>query len=177
MIEELSKYDNLGTPDYHFELLRLLREGRDENWNVHNIPELFHNRMIDERTFFDGCIPLLGHIGIINIDTDEKVSADESFLKHLESKRLMIDRFVEKLLQTLNDDQIFYDIFCPKSISLDIIYHSIQIDNAAFPLKFSCFKQLLIDFEFLQEHPTKELNKYIIIVGTRSFLTNWYCQR
>ena len=162
MLKELSKYENLGTPNYHFELLRTLRDGREENWNIGNIGELFHNRIIDGRTLFDGCLPLLDHIGIINIDADEKVFADESFLEYLVSENLMIDRLVEKLLSVLNDDQTFHDIFCSEFISRDIIYHSIQIDNSAFPLKFSSFKQLLIDFNVLQEHPTKEFNKYII---------------
>lgn len=162
MVKELSKYENLGTPNYHFELLRTLRDGRDENWNIENIREIFHNRMIDGRTLFDGCLPLLDHIGIINIDPDEKVSADESFLEYLVSENLMIDRLVEKLLSVLNNDPTFHCIFCSEFISRDIIYHSIQIDNSAFPLKLSSFKQLLIDFNVLQEHPTKEFNKYII---------------
>jgi len=162
MLKELSKYENLGTPNYHFELLRTLRDGQDENWSVNNVGELFHNRIIDGRTLFDGCLPLLDHIGVINIDADEKVSADEPFLEYLVSENLMIDRFVEKLLFTLNDDPVFHDIFCSEFISRDIIYHSIQIDNSAFPLKLSGFKQLLIDFNVLQEHPTKEFNKYII---------------
>ena len=162
MLKELSKYENLGTPNYHFELLRTLRDGRDENWNIRNIGELFHNRIIDGRTLFDGCLPLLDHIGIINIDPDEKVSADEPFLKYLVSEGLMTDRLVKKLLFALNDDPTFHHIFCSEFISRDIIYHSIQIDNSAFPLKLSGFKQLLIDFNVLQEHPTKEFNKYII---------------
>lgn len=162
MLKELSKYENLGTPNYHFELLRTLRDGQDENWSVNNIGELFHNRIIDGRILFDGCLPLLDHIGVINIDADENVSANEPFLEYLVSENLMIDRFVEKLLFTLNDDPVFHDIFCSEFISRDIIYHSIQIDNSAFPLKLSGFKQLLIDFNVLQEHPTKEFNKYII---------------
>lgn len=162
MLKELSKYENLGTPSFHFEILRKLQDNRNENWNIRNIGELFHNRIIDGRTHFDGCIPLLDHIGIINIDSNGDIFAEETFLENLVSQNLMIDKVVEKLLSVLNDDPKFHNIFCSEFISRDIIYHSIQIDNSAFPLKFSCFKQLLIDFNVLQEHPTKEFKKYII---------------
>jgi hypothetical protein len=66
------------------------------------------------------------------------------------------------MMIVLNADAAFHDIFCSEYISYDIIYHSIQIDNSAFPLKYACFKQLLIDFGVLKEHPAQGLNKYII---------------
>ena len=162
MLKELSKYENLGTPSYHFQLLTALRDNPDGTWRVNNISELFHNRVIDDRSIFDGCLPLLDFIGIIEINTTDEVIIDSSFLNYLESEKLMIDRLVERLMMSLNSDSIFHDIFCSEYISYDIIYHSIQIDNSAFPLKYACFKQLLIDFSVLNEHPTQRFNKYII---------------
>ncbi len=162
MLKELSKYENLGTPGYHFELLKVMRDGRDESWNTNNISEHFYNRMIDGRTHFDGCLPLLHKIGVIKIASDETVSTHEPFLEYLVSEKLLIDKLVEKFLFAVNDDPLFHDMFCSEFISRDIIYHSIQIDNSAFPLKMSSFKQFLIDFGVLQEHPTKELNRFII---------------
>lgn len=162
MLKELSKYENLGTPGYHLQLLRTLRDNQGEKWLVKNVSELFHNRIIDDRSIFDGCLPLLSSIGIVAINPSEEISVDGAFLKYLESEMQMVDRLVERLLLSVNSDPIFHDMFCSEYISYDIIYRSIQIDNTAFPLKYSCFKQLLIDFSILQEHPTKKFNKYII---------------
>jgi len=162
MLKELSKYENLGTPGYHFQLLTALRDNPDETWRTKNISELFHNRVIDNRSIFDGCLPLLNSIGIIEINAYDEVIVDSSFLNYLVSQKLMIDRLVERLMMSLNSDSLFHDIFCSEHISYDIIYHSIQIDNSAFPLKYACFKQLLIDFNVLNEHPTQRFNKYII---------------
>lgn len=162
MLKELSKYENLGTPNYHFELLKTLADAQGKYWSLLDIRKLYFNRVIEGRSLFDGCLPLLDYIGIISIDINQKISTNQSFLDYLVSETLMIDRLVEKLLVTVNEDVEFHKIFCSEYISRDIIYHSIQIDNSAFPLRFSGFKQLLIDFSVLQEHPTKELNKYII---------------
>ncbi|PHS53983.1 MAG: hypothetical protein COB01_02225 [Lutibacter sp.] len=162
MLKELSKYENLGTPSYHFELLNKLRDNQEENWKINDIVGLFHNRIIDGRSLFDGCLPFLNHINIVQITPEEEVIIDSSFLEYLVSESLMVDRLIERLLLTLNSDPIFHDIFCSEFISRDIIYHSVQIDNSAFPLKHSNFKQLIIDFGILQEHPTKEFNKFII---------------
>ena len=162
MLKELSKYENLGTPSYHFQLLTTLRDNNDDTWQVKNISEYFHNRVIDDRSIFDGCLPLLNSIGIIKINAYDQVVIDNSFVNYLVSEKLMIDRLVERLMMSLNSDPIFHGIFCSEHISYDIIYHSIQIDNSAFPLRYTCFKQLLIDFSVLNEHPTKRFNKYII---------------
>lgn len=162
MLKELSRYENLGTPGYHFQLLKTLHDNPDETWRVKNISELFYNRIVDNRRIFDGCLPLLISIGIVEINTSGEVIIDGTFLNHLKSEKLMIDRLVERLMMALNSDAVFHDMFCSEYISYDIIYHSIQIDNSAFPLKYSCFKQLLIDFGVLKEHPTQRFNKYII---------------
>ncbi len=161
MLKELCKYENLGTPGYHFHLLRIFRDN-PEGWRVSNIFDLFRNRLIDDRRLFDGCLPLLESVGIIKINSSDEISADSTFFKYLESETLMIDRLVERLMLVLNTDVAFHNIFCSEFISYDIIYRSIQIDNSAFPLKYSCFKQLLIDFGVLQEHPSQNLNKYIV---------------
>ncbi|NVJ47011.1 MAG: DUF3883 domain-containing protein [Cytophagia bacterium] len=90
------------------------------------------------------------------------IQLDDSFKESLRSENLMIDRFVERLLMTLQNDSNFHKIFCSEHISWDIIYNTLQIDNSAFPLKFASFKQLLLDFKVISDHPTKEFNKFII---------------
>lgn len=68
MLKELSKYENLGTPSYHFQLLKTLNDSPDDKWYVKNISDIFHNRVIDDRFIFDGGLPLLESIGIIDIN-------------------------------------------------------------------------------------------------------------
>lgn len=162
MLKELSKYENLGTPGYHFELLRTIQDNPTDKWYVKNVYELFYNRIIDGRSIFDGGFPLLILLDIVRIDSSEEVVIAESFQDYLASESLMVDRLVERLFLSLNDDQIFHEIFCSEFISFDIIYRSIQIDNSAFPLKYACFKQLLLDFKIISEHPTRNFNKYVI---------------
>lgn len=162
MLKELSKYENLGTPSFLFELLKTISNNPDEVWYLESILSFFRNRVIDDRRIFDGCLPLLNAIGVVSINFEEKVLVEEKFILYLESEHLMIDKLTERLMIALNSDSVFHDIFCSEFISYDVIYRLIQIDNAAFPLKYSNFKQLLIDFNILQEHPTRRINKYII---------------
>ncbi|HET8573978.1 MAG TPA: DUF3883 domain-containing protein [Edaphocola sp.] len=162
MLKELSKYENLGTPSSHYQLLRRLCYSQEEKLFVKHVSELFYNRIIDNRSVFDGCLPLLQSVGIVEINSSEEVILNGTFRKYLESEAQMVDKLVERLLLSANSDPIFHDMFCSEYISYDIIYRSVQIDNSAFPLKYSCFKQLLIDFNILQAHPTKNFNKYIV---------------
>lgn len=159
MLKELRVFENLGTPNFHFELVFKIQN--INYWTEIDIANYFYNRVIDGRSIFDGCVPLLKMIDVIKMDSENKITLDPFFIHSHLNMILMADKFLEKLFLKLKDDHIFYEIFAPQFISYDIIYNSIQIDNSAFPFKYSCFKQLLIDFEILQVHPVKELNKYI----------------
>ena len=160
MLKELSKYDNLGTPQYFWELLHIL--GKEQAWTKKEIQEHFFNRIIDGRSVFDGCLFFAKSIKVINITDDEKIILDTNFLEFLKSKKYLNGKLIEKLFQELKYDKIFHDIFCSKNISYDVIYHSIRISNSAFHFKYANFKQLLIDFEFLLLHPDKQINKFVI---------------
>ncbi len=162
MLKELSQYQNLGTPSIHFEILTILNESRKSIWLQSDINARFYNRIIDGRNLFDGCLPLLLKIGVTNELVNGEINIDDSFKEFLRNENLMVDRFVERLLLNLQDDKIFHKIFCSEYISWDIIYNTLQIDNSAFPLKYASFKQLLIDFRVISEHPTKEFKKFVI---------------
>ena len=54
MLRELSKYQNLGTPSYYYELLIAFRDQPNEKWNEKKAKELFYNRIVDGRNVFDG---------------------------------------------------------------------------------------------------------------------------
>lgn len=161
MLKELSDYDNLGTPQYFWELFHILKKS-DQVWTTKEIRKYFFNRIIDGRSIFDGCLFFAKFTKIITITNDKKVILDTSFLKFLKSKWYLNGKLIERLFQELKNDEAFHEIFCSQNISYDIIYHSIQINNSAFHFKYANFKQLLIDFKFLLLHPDKQVNKFII---------------
>ncbi len=160
MLKELSAFENLGTPTFYFELITKVQS--NNSWTEKNISDNFYNRVIEGRSIFDGCIPLLKLIEIIEVDSKNEIILKAHFNESHLNVVFMTDKFLERLFLKLKDDSIFYEIFSPQFISYDIIYNSVQIDNSAFPFRYSAFKQLLIDFEVLKSHPVKELNKFIL---------------
>jgi len=160
MLADLRAYDNLGTPQYFFELLNSICEVG--NWTRRDIELLFYNKIIEGRSIFDGCLPLAHKIEIITINDHDKIAINESFRGFLFSQKQMCDKFAEFLFLALKDDLNFQEIFSSKNISYDIINHSIQISYSAFSLKFANFKQLLLDFEIIKIHPNGGIRKFII---------------
>jgi hypothetical protein len=160
MLTGLRSYYNLGSPQYFFELLNSLNN--EGNWTRRDIEQLFYNKIIDGRAIFDGCLPLAHHMEIISLEGDDKITLNAAFKEFLNSKKQMCDKFVEFLFLALKDDLNFHEIFSSNNISYDVIYHSIQISYSAFSLKFSNFKQLLLDFNIIKIHPTDTIKKFII---------------
>lgn len=162
MLTDLRPFDNLGTPQYFFELFNSLKNDTGTVWKKRDIEQLFYNKNIDGRSVFDGCLFLAIQISIIKIDENECVSLNERFNDFLFSEKQMCDKFVEHLFLALSQDDNFYSIFSSEHLSFDVIYHSTQINNSAFGFKYSNFKQLLIDFNVIQVHPIQEFKKYIL---------------
>lgn len=161
MLEELRRYRNYGTPNYFFELLITLKNNPEVTFTISDLEKLFYNRIIDGRSIFDGCIELAVKTQILNIKNNI-VSINKEFEDCLFSINQMRDKFIEFLFNALKHDDEFHKIFCSEHLSHDIIYKSLQINNRAFGLKYSNFKQLLIDFEAIKTHPTIQLNNFII---------------
>jgi len=161
MLEELRRYRNFGTPNYFFELLSTLKGNQEATYIRTDIEKLFYNRVIDGRSIFDGCIEIAIKTEILVFENDF-LSLSNGVVDSLNSISQMRDKFVEYLFKALKDDDEFHKIFCSDYLSHDIIYKSLQINNRAFSLKYSNFKQLLIDFEAIKSHPTTELNSFII---------------
>lgn len=159
MLKDFRKYNNLGSPQYFYELLSLLKS---QELKEKDIVDFFFNRSIDGRTIFDGCIHLAFVIELLYSDENENICLCESIKHSLNSVRQMSDKFNEILLLGLKNDEDLLNIFSSKHLTYDVIYNSIQIKNNAFGFKFSNFKQLLIDFEIIYPHPTPEIKNYII---------------
>lgn len=161
MLEELRRYRNFGTPNYFFELLNTLKGNQEATYTRTDIEKLFYNRVIDGRSIFDGCIEIAIKAEILVFENDF-LSISKGVVDSLNSISQMKDKFVECLFKALKDDHEFHKIFCSDYLSHDIVYKSLQINNRAFSLKYSNFKQFLIDFEAIKTHPTTELNSFII---------------
>lgn len=163
MLKELRHYSNFGTPNYFFELLTTLKNKQDVSYLRSDIEKLFYNKIIDGRSVFDGCLELALNIDILQT-SNNIVTINEEISNSLNSVNQMIDKFNEFLFLALKNDDEFHNIFCSEHLSHDIIYKSLQINNAAFGLKHTNFKQLLIDFRVIKNHPTPEINYFIINV-------------
>lgn len=161
MLEELRIYKNLGTPNYFFELLNTLKASQEAVYTTIDIEKLFYNRVIDDRSVFDGCLILAVKIGVL-VNKNSFLSLSNDIVDSLNIISQMNDKFVEFLFKTLESDDEFHEIFCSDYLSYDIFHKSLQINNRAFGLKYSNFKQLLIDFKVISPHPTTELNNFII---------------
>ncbi|WP_299115582.1 DUF3883 domain-containing protein [uncultured Winogradskyella sp.] len=161
MLRELRKYSNFGTPNYFFELLTTLKKNQDVSFRRRDIDKLFFNKIIDDRSVFDGCVELALKIDILN-NSEGLITLNTGIYNYLNSVNQMVDKFNEHLFQALKNDDEFHNIFCSEHLSHDIIYKSLQINNAAFGLKYSNFKQLLIDFKTIKNHPTPQINCFII---------------
>ena len=161
MLNDLRKYDCLGTPNYFFELFTTLKSNPTSNWQRSDLEKLFYNRVIDNRPIIDGGIELGVRINVIQ-QTESFFQLNTEFESHINSVPQMVDRFNQFLFRSLKNDSDFLNIFSSKHLSYDVIYKSLQLNNSAFGFKYSSFKQLLLDFNMISEHPTPEFRSYII---------------
>ena len=161
MLNDLRKFDCLGTPNYFFELFNFLKSNPKSNWKRTDLEKLFYNRVIDNRPIIDGGIDLAERINAIQ-QTDSFFKLNVEFEFHMNSVSQMVDCFNQFLFKSLKNDSSFLNIFSSKYLSYDVIYKSLQINNSAFGFKYSNFKQLLLDFNMISEHPTPEFRSYIV---------------
>ena len=161
MLDDLRKYDCLGTPNFFFELFTTLKSSSTGKWQRNDLEKLFYNRVIDNRPIIDGGIELAIKIQIIKC-SQSNFYINKEFIDFIKNKNLMINKFNEFLFKTLKNDEIFHNIFSSENLTHDIIYKKLQINNSAFGFKFSNFKQLLLDFKILEQHPEKEFKSYIL---------------
>jgi hypothetical protein len=161
MIEKLAKYENLGTPQFYWELFHLLQKS-NQRWTYKSIIDHFYNRIIDGRAIFDGCITLLLEINAIQIDKESLITIN-SFEKDLfKNKEIFNELLLRKIIVEASKDKIFGEIFKEENISYDTIHHFVLISHSAFLFKYSNFKQLLLDFQFLSVHTDKRIEGLVL---------------
>lgn len=161
MLEELSQYENLGTPKFFCELFTQLKNAQ-QPWKRDNVKSYFYNRIIDEQTVFDGCLSLAEAVGAVAVDTEGLITLNTTLEASLVSEKYLSGKLLEMILQSVSKDEVFHEIFCSESVSHDPVYRLIQIESSAFRFRYSCFRKLLIDFEFLYPHPDTNIRKLIV---------------
>ncbi|MGB6328502.1 MAG: toll/interleukin-1 receptor domain-containing protein [Halarcobacter sp.] len=170
MLKELSKYNNLGTPAYFYELFSVLN--KNKRINEQDIKEYFFNKTIDNRQIFDGCLPLLKILDIVDIEKIKRIiTIDSTYIKNTSSE-LIKEKILEAFFIKYKDDHEFLNIFV--NFSSDNLHHkTILINSSAFKLKYMNVKRFLTDFDFLIIHPDESyyfinkiyinlFNKYIL---------------
>ena len=161
MLEELSQHENLGTPKFFYELFTQMKNAK-QSWKRENVRSYFYNRVIDAQTIFDGCLPMAEAVGAVIIDEDGLITLNFALEASLVSEKYLSGKLLEMILLSLREDKIFHEIFCSENISYDVIYRLIQVENSAFRFRYSSFRRLLIDFEFLYPHPDANIRKMIV---------------
>lgn len=161
MLENLSQYENLGTPSYFCELFQKLRD-RQVVWTTEDVRKYFHNRIVDGKSVFDGCLPLALALGLLSVDGDNVLSLDSSLTVGTIDEARIKSLILERLLRSFKEDEIFINILRSDNVSYDVIYQLVQIDRSAFTFKHAGFRQLLLALGFLQNHPDHHVSKYIV---------------
>lgn len=163
MLEELRRYENLGTPSYFWELFGQLKHA--DSWTEESVSEYFYDRAIDGRVIFDGCMPLLKLSGIVSINKNGLVRMARGYENILYSKTLCQSKLLEGFLCAFSGDDDFCDIFAKGKTSYDFVYRCINVDSSAFSLKYSNIRNLLFDFGFFKPHP--DFSGRILIISSR----------
>jgi hypothetical protein len=161
MLNDLRKYDCLGTPNYFIKLINALRDDSRIKWERPDLESLFYNRVIDNRPIIDGGIDFAIRICLIQME-DDHILLNPQLKTQLNNRSQVIDSIIRLLINHLKNDEDFLNIFSSRYLSYDLVHKSLQIDNSAFGFKFSNFKQLLLDFGIIQCHPTPNFTSYIV---------------
>jgi len=161
MLRELSRYENLGTPGFFWEMLQRLRDN-DARWTPDDLTAYFSNRIVDGEAVFDGCLPMAKAIGIVRSDGRSALAIDPEFLDFLASESYMRAKTLERTLVAFGNDDEFLTIFSPLYLSYDIVYSLIQIDRSAFGFRYANLRRFLASFGFISPHPDTKIPKFII---------------
>ena len=161
MLRELSRYENLGTPGFFWEMLQRLKDN-DARWTPNDLTAYFFNRIVDGEAIFDGCLPMARAIGIIRSDGRNILDINPAFVEFLASESYMRAKTLERTLAAFANDEEFLTIFSPVYLSYDIVYSLIQIDLSAFGFRYANLRKFLISFGFISPHPDNKIRKFIV---------------
>jgi hypothetical protein len=147
MISEIIKYENIGTPNYFGELLRIIHKGA---YNKKEIDDFFINKLIDGNTIFDGGLLALEYLKFIEISKDNIVSIPTKYLHFLKNEKLLSGKLVSMFINQWQTDESFTYIFNNQNLFHDV-GQTIVVRKSSFMPKYPKLKQFLIDFGVLED--------------------------
>jgi hypothetical protein len=158
MLEEINKYDYLGTPDYFVDAFKLLGKSNTQ-WTTNTLAHFFSNRIYKGYPYIDGGIPLLIRIGMIKeVGKTLKFALDEKRLpRSTEGVSKLIATMFLNLLQKEGETLM---LFIPQHIALEHDSGALIASPQSFPLKYKPMRNLLLDLGVLKRQ--KATFSYII---------------
>src|SRR5688500_15368761 len=103
MLEELNRYENLGTPKFFIELFGQLNTATTP-WTRINVQTYFYNRIVDGDYVFDGCLPLAEAIGAIQINEDGIITISAPVIRSLVSEKYLSNKLLEMIVVATKED-------------------------------------------------------------------------
>lgn len=161
MLDELRKYNNLGTLGFFMDLLELLTKD-DILWTKRDINRYFYNRIIDGRSIFDGGLYLAETTGIIKVDEDGYIRRSSSFDDNLKDEVELGRRIITTIFEALKEDVDMQRLFDQRHFSYDLRSHQLIVSKKAFGFRFANFKQLLLDLKVLIPYADEQIGGLLI---------------
>lgn len=174
MLEELQKYDKLGTKD---ELLFILFKvlSTDEYKTIEDVKTLCIHHSYTFGSSFYGAIYLLDLLGIVIIN-DNQIKADQCISLHKSEtffEKVIIYEKLFKLLLEENKLDVFFNQKTTKQNSETKQYY---IKGNQIPFSLNCIKKFLINIEFL-ELVEDTHNTYFVKNIFNDFFTSYIIER
>lgn len=142
-IEEILKYDNLGTASQHHYLFFEIFD-QDASCPYEDLKIVFANKSIEYGLSFRGMIKLLVWLSVIELSSNKIITANFSPISHIAFEK----HFIKLILQKLNDSQMLKEFISYGDLKYDAEINKMIIKESCIPLKFSGFKKLLISYGF-----------------------------
>jgi hypothetical protein len=152
MLEEISKYDHLGTADYFLDAIQLL-ETSDTDWSKSSLAHFFSNKIYKSYPYIDGGIEVLMSLGVIKRSGKSiKLAIDKSQVpKTLSDTSTLI---ISLFLNQLEKNNELFKLFNPQAITRDSVSELLIVGPQSFPLRYRPIRRMLIDLGLLTRQPS-----------------------
>lgn len=157
MLEETSKYDYLGNPEYFLDLMQLLKRS-SERWGYEELRKYFSNRIYDVYPYIDGGIPFMVALNLI-------ILKNSSFELNISDKNVpntpdeASELVAQRTISTLMDSGELNKLLSPSAISVGSD-KEVVISPQGFQLKYRALRRLLLDTGLI--HRDKTSSGYVV---------------
>lgn len=162
MIQNLRNYENLGSPQYFYLLITFMLGEKDEPWKIQDLNGYFHNKNIDGRYIFSGCIPFAVEIGLLYKQGDYYF-VSEIIDKSSISFETLTTTVQKMIIERFSNDDEFQNLIIKDEMKFEIFLDEYLISNNVFLPHYGNIKQLFLDFDIMLNHPDPaNRNQYVL---------------